>query len=422
MEPTGERFDAPGRAEEQERLIFELRREAKLRDEQLETAKQRLRGLENELRGLRSSRSWRITAPLRRAVELVRSLAPIRVREARIYVPAGGRLFFGEVAELLRAGFTDIGVKSAVVSVGTMKEYADAAHGDADLHLVVAPHEVFRLIPEAKAWPHAKGRLWMCNTEQTHALWVDGGKVVFDRADVILDMDAAMAEWLYSLGLNAQYLPLGFSPTCRLFDGTAPIPQNDATLGIARRIRDWTAQADPLGDSLHSRPLDCCFFGGITDRRTEFFARNGSLFAELESYLRLTPAINPLRMGATPPLSTECISSIARRSKISLNIHPSVSGFFDWRRIVLQGLWQGALVVSEPCAASTVFTPGTDYIEADLESMPETLAYLLRSEEGRALAERVRRQGHATMLKQCRMGKTLRNILQQRPNAARAGA
>ena len=330
----------------------------------------------------------------------------------RIYVAAAGNCFFREIASLIQSGFTDIGVQAAVVVAGSFGDCLQASNAAVDLHILVAPHELFHFIPQAANWPCGKGKKWVLNTEQAHTSWFAVAKPSFAGADLILDMDQDLAAALARKGFPAEHLPLGYSRSCRIFDGTALIDLNSDTNGIPRRIRDWMDTGNIVNSPLHARPFDYCFFGASTQRRAAFFARNAATFAKLEGYLRLKPPSETLRVGKNIALSTGGTSSIVRRSKVSLNIHQSDHRYFEWHRIILQGIWQGALVLSEPCSAAWPFRPGIDYVAVDLSDLADTLEYVTLSEEGRAFAERIRRQAYATLTERCRMGDRLRELLQ----------
>lgn len=423
---------------------------------------QRALFLEHQLQAVLSSRSWRLTRPLRWLTEKLRALRPFPptvrdantdtpdveaagaapplaenarrvpdpiqarvsvyktgapfieqpVRNVRIYVAAAGNHFFREIAALIQCGFGDIGIPAAVISAETVETCADAALTKADLHLIVAPHEFFHFIPQAVRWPHSHGRVWMLNTEQAHTPWFAGARAHFHLADLVLDMDCGLAGQLGREGILAEHLPLGFSPSCHLFDGTAPVSENIATRGLPKRIREYVAVSPPLAEPLENRPIDCCFFGNSVDRRAVFFARHAALFAKLRAYLRLLPLTVPLRVGINTPLSTQDTSAIVRRSKVALNIHQSHYTYFEWHRIVLQGIWQGALVVSEPCTEAFPFRPNLDYVATDLFAMADTLEYLLFSEDGRALSEKIRCHAYTTLITRCLMGTRLEELLQ----------
>lgn len=140
------------------------------------------------------------------------------------------------------------------------------------------------------------------------------------------------------------------------------------------------------------------------------------LFAEIDSYLRLEdmfrPLFRPLVSGETTPLDTATACSIVRRSKIALNLHQSDTLYFEWHRIALLGMWQGAVVVSEPCSASWPLQPERDYIVAGLADMPAVIEYLLRSPAGMEKAEEVRRNALKTLRKYS-MGVILKGIMKE---------
>jgi hypothetical protein len=338
-------------------------------------------------------------------------LPRVVAKDVRIYAAAAGNLFFLEIARLIQGGFADIGIPSTVIVAEAFDDCADSANADADLHVIIAPHELFHFIPQAANWPHAKGKKWILNTEQAHTSWFAGARDFFAWADLVLDMDQHLAESLSQEGFSTEHLPLGFSPGCHLFDGVAPVPVMSSTEGIPRRIRSWVAPDNPLDDPLHARPLDYCFFGTSTERRTAFFARNASIFANLEGYLRLRPLAGPLHASDNAALLTGATSSIVRRSKISLNIHQSGHCYFEWHRIILQGFWQGTLVLSEPCTSAWPFRPNIEYVSVDLDHLADGLEYLLLSDEGKVFAERVRSQAHTTLTERCRMGDRLKELL-----------
>lgn len=383
-----------------------------------------------------SSRSWRLTAPLRflkRKGEALRArwrtvpqqeqsemippqrqgiariatnwkanilMAPLFAdgRRISLWTARKGNSFFHEIAHLLSCGLQDAGIPCASFAVDSLEECLQLEDASSAVRLIIAPHEFFHFIPDADLWPLNGARLWMLNSEQKHTPWFASARSHFDKADLILDMDSEMAEYLRSLGLAVEHVPLLYSPSCHMFDGLEHLPLTPAVEALPGSIRNWTCSADPLGEALAARPLDCCFFGVAGERRSRFFARNAVLFGKLQAYLRLEDRGVPLIYGENSTLSTEAVSSIVRRSKIALNIHQSEYRYFEWHRMILQGIWQGAVVVSEPCTASWPFLPDRDYVTATLEDMPAVLEYLLLSDEGRILAENVRRHAWQTLM------------------------
>ncbi len=392
--------------------------------------------LRDEVAFMRNSRSWRITSPLRSLTQWGRDLRdrlrPERApepEESAVSLPRGGlarrallwkegarttpllgggrrvslwtarkgNAFFEEIARLLQCGLEDAGVRCAFFSVDSLEECLRHEDGTSAVRLIIAPHEFFHFIRDAESWPLNGAQLWLLNSEQEHTSWFAAARAHFRKASLVLDMDCAMAARLRSQGIPAEHMPLLYSPSCRLFDGAAPVDAVAATEGLPRDIRERPCAVNPLEEPLAERPLDCCFFGVAGERRSRFFARNAALFADMQAYLRLEDRNMPLIYGENSSLSTQTVSSIVRRCKIALNVHQSKHLYFEWHRMILQGIWQGAAVVSEPCTESWPFRADEDYIAASLEDVPAVLEYLLRSDEGMAWAEKVRRHGWETL-------------------------
>lgn len=397
---------------------------------QLQRDKEEMQKDREELHRLLHSRSWKLTAPLRRLTEWGRRLRPARqAKEQTLPSPQGaivrrallwqqhipceslpgqgqnlqlwtaqqGNAFFHEIAHLLKCGLEDAGIPCTAFTAGSMADCLRQDDGKGAIRLIIAPHEFYHFIPEAAFWPLDGAQLWMLNSEQAHTPWFATALGHLRKADLVLDMDLSMAARLRAQGIPAQHIPLLYSPSCRLFDGAAPIAAVPATESLAGQVRQWPCAASPLEEALSGRPLDCCFFGAASERRSHFFARNAALFAGMAAYLRLESRNTPLLYGKNSSLSTQAVCSIIRRSKVSLNVHQSEHAYFEWHRIVLQGIWHGTVVLSEPCTDAWPFHPDEDYIAASLEDMPAVLDYVLHSAEGIRWAEKIRQHAWETL-------------------------
>ena len=329
-----------------------------------------------------------------------------------IWAAKRGNYFFHDIARLLHAGITDAGIAATLNFPDSEEDCLDSINLGIPLRIVVAPHEFFLFVPSATAWPLNGECLWMLNTEQLKLGWFAEGAKHFTKADLILDFDLEAVRQYQEKGFTAAYLPLGFSPSCEALDGSPTIPSCLATEGLPESTRLWIAASNTLHEALSSRPLDCCFFGAATPRRTTFFAQNAPLFAELNAYLRLEDMSHPLVVGETAQLTTAATTAIARRSKIALNLHQADSLYFEWHRIVLLGMLQGACVVSEPCSSSWPLIPNKDYIAAPLNDIPTVLEWILRSPEGMAHAEEIRRHALVT-LREHSMSSILTSLIQE---------
>jgi hypothetical protein len=88
---------------------------------------------------------------------------------------------------------------------------------------------------------------------------------------------------------------------------------------------------------------------------------------------------------------------VGRRSKIVLNLPREEIGLVDWRRMILGGFAQRALVVSGPLLPHPIFRPGVHYFEDSRRRIPKLIDWLIDTPEGRLAAERARLEAHAAL-------------------------
>lgn len=80
-----------------------------------------------------------------------------------------------------------------------------------------------------------------------------------------------------------------------------------------------------------------------------------------------------------------------------LNVRAAAGPSFEWQRIVLHGMAQGALVVSESCTPPTGLRAGEQFLEAPLHEVPDLVHWLLTTQAGATLAEHIRGRVAATL-------------------------
>jgi len=112
-------------------------------------------------------------------------------------------------------------------------------------------------------------------------------------------------------------------------------------------------------------------------------------------------------------MNTATAIGLAQRSKIVLNIHHGDDKYFEWHRIVMHGLWQKALVVSESADDAPPFEPGRDFVAASLQEIPHKLTFYLSSREGRDQAQAIANFGYRTLTEKVRLADRLRQALAQ---------
>ena len=116
-------------------------------------------------------------------------------------------------------------------------------------------------------------------------------------------------------------------------------------------------------------------------------------------------------------MDTATMIGLAQRAKILINVHHGTDIYFEWQRIVLQGLWQRTLVVSERCSPAPPFRAGIDYVETDLEEILQVIGYYLDDSRGRREAQGIADAGHRTLVQECPLGRFLEMLLMRHASA-----
>jgi hypothetical protein len=325
-----------------------------------------------------------------------------------VLVHSSGNLFMTEIAELLTAGFTAAGFQASLADESVvMSEQGESLRDQT--RVIVAPHEFF-FIPRAgqvvdKSW--AEGAI-VLNVEQLHTVWFQHGADSLPGAAAILDINVQSAAALAAAGLPAAFLPLGYVANASPFDlPVADLPDLPALQTLEPALKRWRPSAE---DSLAERPLDILFIGSRSERREEYFGRVGERLARWRCHWLLADSSAPQVRGRTAVLSSEAAIGLARRAKILLNLHQSENLFFEWHRIVLQGIWQRAVVVTEPVSPQPFFVPGEHFFECPLDKIPDLLMWLLETEEGRAAARAVRERAYEHLVSRVRLEEALLNL------------
>jgi hypothetical protein len=192
---------------------------------------------------------------------------------------------------------------------------------------------------------------------------------------------------LRALGLNAWFLPLGYLETFEPYSICNSLPGLKGLASLSEDVTRYKPEARPLKE----RPIDILFIGTtafkqglrkVTTRREMFFSRYADHFCKFRCFFHFVCMDGPLVQGENAELTTEAVIGLCQRSKVLLNINSSEMPYFQWQRMVLHGMWQGALVVSETSHPVPGFIPGVHYYEGKLEDIPKATEWFLRDEEG----------------------------------------
>lgn len=318
--------------------------------------------------------------------------APQATPHVVLHASSRGNLFFTEMTELLAHGFERAGAQVELRDERTPQN--DAALAAGEHRIVIAPHEFFLLGrgPEHLSSAFLEtSSLWLAEQPGSEFFAMNMWFGRFARR--ILDINPLSALAWQELGYDARALPLGY------VDGFGPYrdAQTLSDSALEAGLRPSARVPVKVDAPLSSRPIDVCFNGVLTPRREAFFARHAGLFGDLECALHMPSPHTPVSVRLASALSPPDATALAQRSKILLNVHRGETGYFEWHRLVVRGLWQQCVVLSETSMPVPWLEAGEHYVEAELDDLPDRIQWLLSSDEGREAAERIRRAGFARL-------------------------
>ena len=77
----------------------------------------------------------------------------------------------------------------------------------------------------------------------------------------------------------------------------------------------------------------------------------------------------------------------------------------------MHGIWNRALVISEPCGDGPPFKAGVHFVEVPLNQIPDAVEYYLTNAQGQAEAESIIQKGYQVLCEQCKLTDYLRPLL-----------
>ncbi|RCK71812.1 MAG: putative N-acetylgalactosaminyl-diphosphoundecaprenol glucuronosyltransferase [Ignavibacteriae bacterium] len=329
------------------------------------------------------------------------------IKKFIIYTHSKGNYFFNEIRDLIKDGLAELGYMVEV------KNEADWWYDEPVWHIVVAPHEFFQ-IGKAKRegselFPE---NLILVNTEQPSTKWAYLATEYFPYAKSIWDINFDSAQQILKKGLKCNFLPLGYVENCYLFKEVKILPNNYATYHLDQKIK----YKSYFNAGYKNRPIDVSYVGCSTQRRDKFFASCAPVLSKYNTFIHFSEGLNsPVIPGSTTFMNSETTLGIMQRTKISLNIHQGADKYFEWHRIVLLGIAQKNLVVSEPSINSQIFKPNLHFVEAKLKDIPELIDYYLTNEKGIEEANKIIENGYKEFIN-CRLNKHLQALISELVN------
>jgi hypothetical protein len=296
-----------------------------------------------------------------------------------VYVSSRGNAFMKGIADDVATGLRYLGVDCDVLS-------EESPMSDRPpVTLIVAPHDFFIL---------GRGRDWIADDFIQNSFVLNVAQIQ-DRSYWRGLPFALMCKGVIDVSYQSALLfkesdisAIHFTPEC---DANASLLQvQDRGHPLFSVLPPAARDDGDLYAPLSNRPIDVAFFGSSNKRRDVFFGRAAEYFSNFETFIhcRSMQEVGPIRAedGALARLA----SHVSRHSKVTLNIHRNELGFFEWHRIVRQGMYSNSVVVSEPCLPHPYFKPGVHYFEENQRLIPSLVEWLLRTDEGRHEADRVR--------------------------------
>ncbi|MDQ0512170.1 hypothetical protein [Ancylobacter amanitiformis] len=303
-----------------------------------------------------------------------------------IYCSTQGNFFMQEIANLLAWQLSALGIE---VQRRTERSPFDEEFA---VRIFVAPHEFF-WFERGTQWRPLISRpgTVLYNVERPYTSKFCRAFSNLLAAPLVLDINLQSAVLLQQCGINAVYYAPPYLEGSRYGVPQLDVSQVEVLRGyrFARAPFDFSAH-----ESLGERPIDLLFVGTGFDRRANAFEQLRRL-TDKYRFLCVSPRAGaPLTASNYRTTSPEINCALGQRSKIVLNIHRDWLGPFAWSRMVKQGFWQGACVVSDPGLADPIFRPGEHFLEENLRQLPDLIDWLLGTPEGHARMDSIAAAGH----------------------------
>jgi hypothetical protein len=300
---------------------------------------------------------------------------------------SGGNFYMDEIAEHVQHGLHALGVPTIRGNEHTQKALS------AEHVVIVAPHEFFTLADA----PKLAERAVMMNTEQLQTVYFARALPHILASGRVIDINYQLACMFQDAGIETLYYMPGYAPDLPNCPPASALPDHPLTEALPNAVRNYDLSRDIFAE----RPIDVTFMGNQSLIRNEFLARNAAFFAARQCHIVYRQRQIPMIPGTFTEALPRVNAALGRRSKVVLNIHRDGVGYFEWARIVLQGIWQKAVVVTNPCVPHPFFRPGEHFFEESLDRIPKLIGWIIDTPEGQALAERVRSAAFDVLVRQC---------------------
>lgn len=296
-----------------------------------------------------------------------------------------GNFFFTDIARYVTETIAALGFEVTMLT----------DHAGLDLDgmeiVVVAPHEYCVHGPGAHFPAGVAARAVHINTEQWHTSWFSLALDKMLASRRALDINPLSARGLSRLGIHAGFLPL-LPRANGIFDfKQAPLSRQVTDLRAVKPLTFPARFAD--------RPYDILFAGALNNRRARALATLAPVLSGYDCFLHAPRLQGPVTPENPNMINSSDLAQLAKNARILLNIHQGESHYFEWHRLVLTGIAQGCVPVTEPCSDIGIVRPGEHYVAVPIEEMAERIAWLLDTAAGQRELARLHDNGRTLMAK-----------------------
>ena len=213
---------------------------------------------------------------------------------------------------------------------------------------VVIPHEFFELAPEGGAPTpgHLRRTVGLC-VEQPETPWFAISCHYAQQLGALVDIRASAVSRMRRLGLQAEHVPLGYTPR---WD---------------RWQRDQTA----------ARPIDVLYMASIDGRRATVLSSYAETLHERRCHLLLAPE-RPKPAAGPSFVTGSSKHELLAASSVLLNLHRDDVSGLEWPR-VLEAICNGCVVVTERSLDLELLVPGEHVVVGRAESLALLAEHLL---------------------------------------------
>lgn len=277
--------------------------------------------------------------------------APTALR-VRFFLTSRGNRFMVELAEMFAEGFTRLGVPAEI----ELDRLPAASSAEAELCIVVAPHEYFPLfaVPQVgRRWADLAAGTWCLATEQPGSRCFEVGFRYAARCRGVFDINALGAAEFRRRGIGATFVPLGYSSSA-----------------------EATERCGGLRD------IDVLFLGHHSPKRARFLARHADRLARYHCHLVLNDPQQPRQEWTPGYVSGSARNRLLSQARVLLNVHSANRHYFEWQRAIA-AMANGCVVVSEASAGIEPLCDGQHLIFAPVDDLMDRCEELLNDEPRR---------------------------------------